>query len=390
MLFSVTFLLYFGLSCINKTTASGGHFMTLKKLKAFMLLIPAFITLSMQGLPTHQEIIDELAQFRKNTPQLQDNFSNSASYYLDRVEEAKVLEKATGWADYIKKYVTFYHPVSIIRNLFSMDLIMISQEKTPKTYQLIENISQKMGFEEVPVLYLVKNENFFNAFAAGFLQSISIIALGERMVKETTDLASLEFLIAHELSHVKNHHIIKGSVVSVASNIIYNHLIHEYIANYLTKIYFNNTPESTAEKIKTYDDIAPYVFYGVKLLTVGLITKYYSRICEKDADITAARVVGAQGGINLFKMFDDKFESHVDRDYAILQKDIEASPLKDSKVFALRVALAKAAAKTYETVTNTLHWLNPYRTHPTHDQRIAYLEEFLKEQQAAAAAASVN
>lgn len=349
--------------------------MMLKNLKK-LLLVNIFIGFSLQSFPTHQEIIDELTTFRKNTPQLKDNFNYSAGYYLDRVEEAKVLEKTTGWMDYAKKYATLCYPVSIMRIFLWLDLVMISQENTPKTYELIEHVAQKMGFVEMPILYLVGNENFFNAFASGLLQTMSIVALGEKMVKETTDLESLEFLIAHELAHIRNYHVAKKIIFGIfaitlldqCDQFIIPHLIHD---NKNVSIYDNI--QKSGNNMQAYNII--------KQITKFLLQLWYSRACEKDADITAAQCVGPQGGINLCKLFKEKMESHVDRDYAILQEAVQNSSLKDSKLFQARIACSKAFSKTVEFAGNLVNGA-PFGTHPTNNQRIAYLEELLKEQEA--------
>ena len=102
--------------------------------------------------------------------------------------------------------------------------------------------------------------------------------------------------------------------------------------------------------------------------------------------MTAARTVGAQGGINFAKMLQEKTSSHLCQDYEKLQQELETTSLKNSKTFALRVALTRALTSPY----SSLYLLNPFRTHPTHEQRIAYLQEFLKNNPAPAAAAPAN
>lgn len=317
-------------------------------------------------MPTHQEVLDELAQMRQEDKQVKDNFNYSARYYLDRIAEAKILDKTTSKLDYAAKYAALCLHVPAISVIFWTKMVLLTPENAPKLYAVVENVAKKMGYTEMPLIYLAANENLFNALAAGFLQSMSIVALGEKFVKESETLEALEFVIAHELARIKNGHMLK----QVAFSIVLNQIIKEIGRAYI--------PQENAH----YADLA-------SSLATPLLTSWYSRVCERDADMTAARAIGAQGGILFAELLHEKLDPHVARDYADLQHEIENSPLKNSSIFAARVAFAKALSKTYDGMrTLILILLSPFDTHPSNLERIAYLTELLKQQEAATTAAA--
>ena len=333
------------------------------KYSKYLLLALSLITASCAySTPTHQEILDELAQMRKEDNQVKDNFNYSARYYLDRIAEAKILEKTTSTSDYLAKYAAFCLHVPAISIMFWTNMVLLTPDNAPKLYEVAENVAKKMGYTEMPLIYLAANENLFNAFAAGFLQSMSIVALGEKLVKESETLEALEFVIAHELAHIKNGHMLKKAAFSI----VINELIQELGRNYVT-------PQN-----------ARYVILASSLAT-PLLTSWYSRVCERDADMTAARALGAKGGVLFAGLLHEKFDPHVERDYADLQYEIEHSPLKSSSLFAARVAFFRALSKTYDSIRNvTLALLSPFNTHPSNIERIDYLTELLQQQEAEA------
>jgi len=334
-----------------------------KHLLLALSLITASYTYSM---PTHQEVLDELAQMRKEDNQVKDTFNDSARYYLDRIAEAKILDKTTSSLDYAAKYAAFWLHVPAISAIFWTKMVLLTPENAPKLYAVVENVAKKMGYTEMPLIYLAANENFFNALAAGFLQSMSIVALGEKYIKECETLEALEFLIAHELAHIKNGHMLKKAAFSI----VVRQLIQEMGRTYIPR---ENTHYATL----------------VSSLATPLLTCWYSRVCERDADMTAARALGAKGGVLFAELLHEKLDPHVTRDYADLQHEIENSPLKNSSIFAARVAFAKALSKTYDGMrTLVLTLLSPFDTHPSHVERIEYLTELLKQQETEAAAAA--
>lgn len=321
--------------------------------KLLALALSLFAGTCAYSMPTHKEVMDELAQLRKEDPRLQEEFTPEVKSFLHEVDEAKILDETKGSWDYWTKYAMFTVTTPLLRD----HITLLTKENAPKTYEFVASIAQKVGFTELPLIYLVNNEKLFNAFATGYLQSMSFIALGEKLVKETIDTQALEFVVAHELAHVYNRHIPKQLVVGALTTAV---TLPTFIYAYFIK-------KDLQSKLASF---------GVSMAAKFLIS-WYSRVHERDADITAARAVGAQGGIDLFSLYKTKTASRIDKDYELLEQEIQKTSLKDATSFARRVYYAKLFAKINE------YYQTFYRsilgTHPSDDERIAYLTELLKE-----------
>lgn len=344
-------------------------------LKSLILFFAVTGTVSLSALPTREEIIEELALIRTSNPQFNDGIDPTAAYYLERVNEAKVLDATASRWEYLKKYVTMYWPVNLVRNLFGA-MILLTKDNAPKTYEFIEATAQKMGMTEVPLVYFMMYEKLFNAFAAGYLHSCSIVCLGEKMIKDLPDTEALEFLIAHELSHIQKYHLAKRWVLLKITTNTLDALFKYYQVSEESSYNPIMRDANNPLVISLNDKIQPFFNFLIKAWTIALIQAFYSRISERDADVTAAHIVGARGGVKLFSLYKEKFE-HAERDYAILQAELAKTSLKDSRWFQVRIA----TFKMWDAILEFLK--KPFKTHPEHDERIAYLEELQKEQEKA-------
>jgi Zn-dependent protease with chaperone function len=165
----------------------------------------------------------------------------------------------------------------------------------------IKTIFEKMSVKLHPTK-LFSSKNF--GFNAGVARDQTII-IGEELLK-TCSPQEVEFVIGHELGHVlNNHHIKKLLVTLVALGVsIALPLGIERLSERLKKDY----PEATYPKIHTIissiqkvstfiteNPLLSYLFYKQ-------INAYFSRYCEKEADLTAAKKIGhAAGGISFFE-----------------------------------------------------------------------------------------
>lgn len=334
--------------------------MIFKYSKQLLLALSVFSMSCAYGMPTHKEVMDELAQLRKENPRLQEEFTPVVQSLLHEVDEARVLDETKGSWDYWTKYATFTLTTPIFRDYITL----LTKENAPKTYEFVATIAQKVGFTELPLIYLVNNEKFFNAFATGYLHSMSLIALGEKLVKETADSQALEFIVAHELAHVKNRHLPKQLALGTVS-------AAAVVGAYAYRLIKPDTDSLLA-------------FYAT-VATTTLLKSWYSRVHERDADMTAGHAVGAKGGVEFFNLLKEKTASRLDKDYAILKQEIEKTSLKNDNHFAFRVALSKGISHLGEGIENFFSKVfSPLDTHPSHQERIDYLTELLKQQEAQA------
>lgn len=104
---------------------------------------------------------------------------------------------------------------SLIMNAFFIGSIRgngvrLSEEQFPDEYKRIEELSREMGLKRVPDVFIVQSEGMLNAFATRFFGRNTVV-----LYSEVFDLArqkgekELEFIIAHELAHVKRRHVLK-------------------------------------------------------------------------------------------------------------------------------------------------------------------------------------
>ncbi|QIB26819.1 M48 family metallopeptidase [Caloranaerobacter azorensis] len=86
--------------------------------------------------------------------------------------------------------------------------IRVSDKQFPEVYKIAKDLSQKIGFEEVPSIYIMQSGGMLNAFATKFLGRNFVI-----IYSDVLELAYKEgepavaFIIAHELAHIKRKHL---------------------------------------------------------------------------------------------------------------------------------------------------------------------------------------
>lgn len=92
--------------------------------------------------------------------------------------------------------------------------IRISEKQFPDVYERVILLSTKMNLKKVPDVFVIHSEGAFNAFATRFLGRNMIVIYSEvfELAREQGD-AELDFIIAHELSHLKRRHIWKNILI---------------------------------------------------------------------------------------------------------------------------------------------------------------------------------
>lgn len=95
--------------------------------------------------------------------------------------------------------------------------IRISEKQFPDVYARVVSLSEKMNIKKVPDVFVIHSEGAFNAFATRFLGRNMIVIYSEvfELARERGE-AELDFIIAHELSHVKRRHVWKNILIMPA------------------------------------------------------------------------------------------------------------------------------------------------------------------------------
>lgn len=92
--------------------------------------------------------------------------------------------------------------------------IKVTKNQFPEIYGTVEEVAAKMGMEKLPDVYIIQSMGIINAFATRFFGRNMIV-----LYSEIADLLiddgkkELDFVIAHELAHIKRNHILKSLLV---------------------------------------------------------------------------------------------------------------------------------------------------------------------------------
>ncbi|TSB47557.1 M48 family metalloprotease [Alkalicoccobacillus porphyridii] len=95
--------------------------------------------------------------------------------------------------------------------------VRINEKQFPDVYERVVKMSNQMGLKDVPDVFVIQSEGILNAFATRFwgrnmvVLYSEIFDLGREEGKE-----ELDFIIAHELSHVKRRHVWKSILIAPA------------------------------------------------------------------------------------------------------------------------------------------------------------------------------
>ncbi len=178
--------------------------------------------------------------------------------------------------------------------LSSITGYMIADEQNmPALYQIVKNLTSKLG-NPIPLVLVFKGnilhkimEQFgedyrVNAFAFSITKSLSIVCVGQNLVEELT-YDELEAVIAHELCHIDRYHVIKqwvlGSVITFIIAVV-------YIGTMFQIVRHRNHVELHPAQVAIY--VTPLL---LTILVAYYIQRYYSRVCEKQADLGAADII---------------------------------------------------------------------------------------------------
>lgn len=132
-------------------------------------------------------------------------FALGALFSIERVSEFTTIMIA--YAVMIAMYVFF--ATGIMVGYIKGNGIRVSKDQFPEIYSVLEKQCEQLKMNEPP-LYLMQNGGVLNAFATRFVGRNYVV-----IYSEIFDLAfeggekELNFIIAHELGHIKRNHIIK-------------------------------------------------------------------------------------------------------------------------------------------------------------------------------------
>ena len=89
--------------------------------------------------------------------------------------------------------------------------VRIHERQFGDVYSRVQVLSKEMGLKKVPDVFVIQSEGALNAFATRFLGRDMVVLYSEvfELAREQGQ-AELDFIIAHELAHIKRRHVWKN------------------------------------------------------------------------------------------------------------------------------------------------------------------------------------
>lgn len=89
--------------------------------------------------------------------------------------------------------------------------VKITETQFPDIYNIVKTQSGKLGLKTIPDVYLLQAGGLLNAFAARFMGRNYVVLYADIMEEAyENNLESVEFVVAHELGHIKRKHMQKN------------------------------------------------------------------------------------------------------------------------------------------------------------------------------------
>jgi len=85
--------------------------------------------------------------------------------------------------------------------------VEITKDQLPEVHKIIENQSQILELSNTPTMYLLQGDGILNGFATRFLGTNYVVLYSDMLeIAFTEGIEAVEFIIAHELGHIKRNH----------------------------------------------------------------------------------------------------------------------------------------------------------------------------------------
>ncbi|MFC4355455.1 M48 family metallopeptidase [Chryseomicrobium palamuruense] len=96
--------------------------------------------------------------------------------------------------------------------------VRIHQQQFPDVYARVDVLAKEMGLKKVPDVFVIQSEGALNAFATRFLGRDMVVLYSEvfELAREQGQ-EELDFILAHELAHVKRRHVWKNLLILPAA-----------------------------------------------------------------------------------------------------------------------------------------------------------------------------
>jgi len=143
----------------------------------------------------------------------------------------------------------FSHGISMAH--IRVNGVKLRENQFPELYEKVNTLADKMKIGHVPEVYIIESGGMLNAFATRVfgLFGKNIVVLYSDFVDLAEDFHEheVEYVIAHELAHIKRNHIVKNLLIAPAMWVPFLGVSYSRMAEYTCDrmaAYYTGRPES--------------------------------------------------------------------------------------------------------------------------------------------------
>jgi|GEM_PF-5254594 len=333
---------------------------------------------------------DEIKLFIKD-PEVQQQLKIKDSFLKNMaglIDTVKVANSKDGFVDRsLSNFFLNVFPGAVLRFGSEHGLILLTQEKTPQLHELVNDVCKKLNVP-VPVMLVSGDKKLFNAYATSFSPGLSMVVLGQGLLKKLS-YNELKMVLAHELAHVKKSHVPQQILLSLIGSIVIPSALIYLIKNLddgtNTEAVRDNTRggyNKLVSRLKSWP-ASLFIWMGMGVATtVCMLLR--SRAIEKEADMIALTTLAdTESFISMIEKLEDKVltnKKSFEESYAYVQGKLnELSQDSPKCAWLLSVILSghyNARMNAYDAVLE-----NEAGDHPSCKMRKQYAQDFEKSRQ---------
>lgn len=96
--------------------------------------------------------------------------------------------------------------------------VKVTKNQFTDLYETYQRVGQKMGIRLLPDVYILQAGGILNAFATRFFQKNMVVLYSDiAVLARNGQTKEVEFILAHELAHIRRHHVQKQWLVLLGS-----------------------------------------------------------------------------------------------------------------------------------------------------------------------------